>query len=605
MKTTISNIFSLFNKKERTQAYWIFAGMVVRGLIEVAGIASIMPFIAVVSNPEVIHTNNILSKLYQYLGLESSTTFIVIFGVIVLGVIILNNSIAALTDWYLFRFTWLRGHSLSSRLFGKYLSEPYLFFLNKNTAELGANILNEINYYMKGVLRPFMEMTARLIVTLFIFVLLLMVDPVLAVTIGLVLGGVYAVIFLSVQKRLAKIGKDRVTHTRQQYKYINEAFGGIKDIKVKGCEAFFLNSFYKHSYNANMAQVTHQIVSQVPRYALDVVAFGGILLIMLYFVVANKNTNEMIPLMALYAFAGYRLMPALQNVFSGITTVRFNLSLLDKLYKDLVSEGKPEKSIKREQKKRVPLEVHHTIEVKDLHFRYGADEQYVINGLNLKIRAKTIVGLVGTTGAGKTTFVDILLGLLLPTKGNVLADDVKIEEEKRERLLANIGYVPQFIFLSDQSVRENIALGIPEDEISDERVMEAAKMADLHHFIVNDLPHGYDSVVGERGVRLSGGQRQRIGIARALYNDPAILILDEATSSLDNITEKNVISAIKNLGKRKTIIMIAHRLTTLEDCDVIHFLADGNVLDSGSYVELETRCPEFKRLAEARSVNGD
>jgi len=582
----LGKIFSLFNSREKQQVYWLFLAIIVRGLVEVAGVASIMPFIAVVSDPAIIHTNKYLTYLYVVGGFASTRTFLIVLGMIVFAIILFNNLLSALTEWALVRFTCLRGHTLARRLFAKYLSQPYSFFLNENTANLGANILNEVGNFLKGLLRPFMEMVAKMIVTLFIFALLLAVDPLLAIIVGATLGSAYLLIFMLVRKKLGKVGKERVEANRKQFLYINEALTGIKDIKVRGCERFFLESFSKFSYKVNMNQAVHQLVSQIPRYALEVVAFGGILLITLYIVATQRNAENIIPLMALYAFAGYRLMPSLQGVFAGITTVRFNLALLDKLQRDLNLSTYPDKEVGSWGVAVSPMEVKKAINLKGIRFAYPGDDKDVLSDLNLSIHAKTTVGFAGTTGAGKTTLIDIILGLYSPQEGAVLVDGIPIDETNRRSWLRAIGYVPQQIFLSDQSVRNNIALGIDEPAVDDQAVERAAKIAHLHDFIENELPDGYDTVIGERGVRLSGGQRQRIGIARALYHDPEVLILDEATSSLDNMTEAKVMEAIHELARKKTIIIIAHRLTTLADCDVIHLLSHGKIITSGNYTEI-------------------
>ena len=340
----------------------------------------------------------------------------------------------------------------------------------------------------------------------------------------------------------------------------------------------------------------HQVVSQVPRYALEVIAFGGILLITMYFVVTQRDTANTIPLMALYAFAGYRLMPALQGVFSGITTIKFNLALLDRLSRDLALKSYPHKEIKSWDNVVIPMEFRESIELKDVMFTYPGVEEPVLNTLNLYIAAKTTVGFAGTTGAGKTTLIDIILGLFHPQKGEFLVDGKHISKSNIRAWRRSVGYVPQQIFLSDLSVRQNIAFGVDKDRIDDKSVERAARIAHLHDFIVNELPEGYDTVIGERGIRISGGQRQRIGIARAMYNDPEVLILDEATSSLDNITEAMVMVAIQGLTRKKTILMIAHRLTTLVDCDVIHFMDQGRIISSGTYDQLMKSCPEFRTM---------
>ena len=587
-------IFSILNKKEKLQVLILFSGIVIRGIVEVAGVASIMPFIAVVSNPSVIHSNKYLFLAYTTLGFQSSRTFLIALGVCVFCFIIFNNTLSALTEWFLIRFTSLRGHSLARRLFAKYLAQPYLFFLNENTSKLGANILNEVSNFLKGILRPFLEMITRVIITLFIFALLLFVDPVLAIIVALTLGSAYFFIYYGVRKKLAEIGKKRVQGSRRKFLYINEALTGIKDIKVGRCEGYFFRAFSKSSYEVSLFQATHQIVSQIPRYALEIIAFGGILLITLYYVIAEKNIEKTIPLVALYAFAGYRLMPALQAVFSGVATVRFNLALLGRLSEDLDQKQYPVHDIQSWNTIIEPLKIENAIELNGVHFFYP-DGTQVLHSLDLHIPAKTTVGFAGSTGAGKTTLIDIILGLFTPQQGKLMVDGTVIDACNVRNWQRNIGYVPQQIFLSDQSVRQNIAFGIDDDKIDMNAVERASRISHLHDFIVKELPHGYDTIIGERGVKLSGGQRQRIGIARALYHDPEVLILDEATSSLDNITESIVIDAIRKLAGEKTILMIAHRLTTLIDCDIIHYLKKGKIVDSGTYDNLMTTCPEFRK----------
>ncbi len=596
----IYKINSLLERKEKIQAVFLFAGIVLRGLIEVAGVVSIMPFIAVAANPEIINTNNYLFSFYTYFNFQSPKTFLVVLGLLVFSIIILNNTLSALTEWFLVRFTWLRGHEIARRLLGKYLSQPYSFFIKENSASLGANILNEVSFFLKGVLRPFMDMVAKIIVSLFLFILLTAVDPLLALIMGLVLGSSYTAIFLTVRKKLAAVGIERASANQKQFLYISEAFNGIKDIKVRNCEQFFLESFSRYSYRVNLNQAINQIVSQIPRYALEVIAFGGILLITLYFVITEKTQSTVIPLMALYAFAGYRLMPALQGVFAGLTTIRFNLSVLDKLVTDLALDKYPHQEIADWRRKVLPMGLHQAIELREVEFTYPGAETATLNRLNLTIKARTTVGFAGSTGAGKTTLIDIILGLFSPDKGELLVDGNRIDRTNIREWLGSVGYVPQQIFLSDQSVRCNIAFGLPADEIDTAAVERAARIAQLHQFIVSELPEGYDTPIGERGVRLSGGQRQRLGIARALYRDPDVLILDEATSSLDSTTEAEVMESIRGLARRKTIVMIAHRLSTLVDCDVIHFMDRGRVSHSGNYRQLLRECPEFLEMNRDR-----
>ena len=585
--------------------YFIFIALIIRGVFEIVGVASIMPFMAVVSNSDVIQTNQFLKWAYTFFSFETSRHFLLALGLFAFLALVFNNLLAALTDWFLIKFIHMRGHVLAQRLLAGYLKKPYSWFLSRNTADMGANILNEVANYMKGVLRPFIEMLARSIVSLFIMGLLIKVDPFLALVVSLTLGGAYGVIFYFVRKRLTRAGKDRVYDSRRQFKYINESLTGIKDIKVLGREKYFFDSFSKHSYRANYNQAIYQIVSQLPRYALEMVAFGGILLIVLYFIALRQNTDNIIPLIALYAFAGYRLMPALQGVFGGMTSLKFNIPVLHRILEALENGVQDESIMDNWQGgEGVILNLSDTIEMNDIEYTYPEGERKVLNGLDLTISANTTVGLVGTTGAGKTTLVDILLGLFQPDKGSLTIDGIPLKEENCRQWRNNVGYVPQNIFLCDDTVINNIALGVTPENIDFSSVEKAARLADIHDFIMQELPEGYNTVIGERGVRLSGGQRQRLGIARAMYHDPDVIIMDEATSSLDGVTEDNIIKAIHTLAKKKTIIMIAHRLKTLHECDIIHFLNEGKLYASGSYEELYSTCTLFRELAEAGGRTG-
>jgi ABC-type multidrug transport system fused ATPase/permease subunit len=345
------------------------------------------------------------------------------------------------------------------------------------------------------------------------------------------------------------------------------------------------------------------IVSSLPRYALEVIAFGGILLIVLYFLGAEQRSTQMVPLLAVYAFSGYRLLPALQGVFSGITTVRLNMAALDVLHRDLTgdrNEVDPELVLAGTEGLQ-PLPFNKELELRKVSFNYHGVEDHVLKGICLKITPNTTIGLVGPTGSGKTTTVDIILGLLAPTSGQLLADGMEISGDNLARWQRNLGYVPQNIFLCDDTITRNIAFGVPDSEIDMTAVVRAARIANLADFVENELPKGYETEIGERGVRLSGGQRQRIGIARALYRDPAVLIMDEATSALDGVTEEAVMDAIRNLSRKKTIIMIAHRLTTVQDCDMIYLMEHGKIIDQNTYVELQKSSEWFKAAARTAS----
>lgn len=592
----IYKLLSLFTREERFQAGLLLIPMIISAIIDVIGIVFIMPFMAMVSDPDAISQHKKVAWLYHHLHFQSAHKFLIFLGILILVILVVANSFAAFTTWFSLRFATMQGSTISSRLFAKYLQQPYIFFLNKNSAELSKNIIAEVGTVIYSVLIPCMQMLAKFIGILFILILLFLVNPLLALSVVIVLGGIYTAIYGIARKKLFNISRILVQVQESRFRLVNEALGGIKDIKLLGNAKFFLKRFTKASDVQAVNSATNQIIGLLPRYALESIAFGAILLIVVYMLVVNHDTAQVIPMLALYAFAGYRLMPALQMVFWAMTTIRANSGSLDVLYEDFKKLPMQPEVISNANV--VPLKLNQAIELRNLTFAYPNMEKSVIKDLSLTIKANTTIGFVGSTGSGKTTTIDLVLGLLNPQAGALIVDGVPIDEHNLRNWQLNLGYVPQHIFLSDDTITNNIAFGIAEDKVDLAAVENAARIANLHEFIVKELPEGYETVVGERGVRLSGGQRQRIGIARALYRDPDVLILDEATSALDGITETVIMEAIHNLAHQKTIIIIAHRLTTLKECDVIYMLEHGKIVEHGNYAELMHKNLEFQKMAK-------
>jgi ABC-type multidrug transport system fused ATPase/permease subunit len=591
----LRQILSLLSPREKLSAYLCFAAMLLMAFVEVVGVASIMPFMAVLSDPDAVTHHARLAWIYHYMNFTDVHAFLIFLGFSVLGVLVISNIISMLTTWLMLRFTYARQYSLSLRLFHKYLYQPYSFFLQRNSSELGKNILTEVITVVNRAFIPGMQLIAKAIVTLFIWILLLKVDPILAVVLSIMLGGAYLGLYVNVRKKLSSISKKCQISTKQQFKLVSEAFGGIKDIKLLGREKYFLESFSRYSKEQADDEASGNIIAHLPRYALETIAFGGVLTIILYLLLTQKDISNAMPLLALYAFASFRLMPAMQQIFTSVAFLRMSREALNTLSEDLANiypDKLPEK-----QQSSSPIHFEQQLNLSQVNFTYSNVEKAVIKNLNLTIPAKSTTGIVGMTGAGKSTMIDLILGLLTPQSGQITVDDHLITSENCSSWQNKIGYVPQMIFLADDSVKNNIAFGIAEHLIDNAAVERAARMANIHHFISQQLEQGYETIVGDRGIRLSGGQRQRIGIARALYHDPEILVLDEATSSLDTLTENVILDAIQELSHKKTIIIIAHRLTTLTECDIIHVLKDGEIISSGSYQTLlETSVP-FREMA--------
>ena len=596
----IGQATALLTAREKRHIKWLFLATLVTALIEVTGIASILPFIMVVVNRDVIHTNQFLRVLYDVTGVNSPDHFLMLVGMLVLLVLTVGNGFAALTTWLLMRFAYLCGHTVSERLLMRYLGQPYEFFLNRNTAELNKNMLSEVHRFVAGVLLPSVRMLSKLVVVVFILGMLVVVDPLLALIAVLVLGSAYVAIYGLIRRRLLRIGKESVGLASSRFKVASEALGAIKELKVLGREYTFLNRYSESSRQYALLEASSEVFSMIPRYALETLAFGGIMLIVVYLLSVKQGVQEILPLVGLYAFAGVRLVPSMQQIFAGLTKLRYHSAVIRVLYADLVEEPSAPLGFGTEDGKHTSG-IEHEIDLRDVNYVYPGAATPVIDALNLTIRTNSTVGIVGPTGSGKTTLVDIILGLLRPARGGLYVDGRPITEWNIRHWRKSFGYVPQTIYLSDDTVARNIAFGIKDAEIDSTAVERAARIAALHDFVVRELPHGYQTIVGERGVRLSGGQRQRIGIARALYHDPPVLVLDEATSALDVITESVIMDAIRHLSHRKTILVIAHRLATVRECDVIYLLDRGRIIASGTYEDMIESSQMFRQMADVRT----
>lgn len=585
------------NKNEKRKLALLVLAMVGLAFVEVGGVSSIGPFLAVASNPSVIQSNEYLSRAYDLLGFESSRQFLIALGVVVAGFVVLRNLSLALTKYSLNRYAYMRNHSLSKRLLGEYLSRPYLFFLGKNSSELNRDILVEVNQLTNGYIIPALDLFSQLLITIAIIAFLVSVNPVVAlivaVTIALLYGGVYTL----VRGQLGRLGKQRMDANRGRFQTVTEAFTGIKDVKLLGKEKAMVKDFEGPSGAKARIDALRHLLSNMPKFVLETVVISSVMVVIIYFIAVRESYEEVIPVVGVYVFAAYRLLPALKNIFTRLANMRSSDAVVN--YVSEQFSGDPEEDPKQRtpppRGPRLPLD--QAIELDCIWFNYPETETPAISDLSLRIDAGTTVGLVGPTGCGKTTTVDIILGLLEPQSGRVMVDGQEISGTKMRQWQLNLGYVPQQIYLSDNTLARNIAFGIPEEKVDMAAIERASRVANLHGFVEEELPKGYQTIVGERGMRLSGGQRQRVGIARAVYHNPGVLVLDEATSALDSVTETAVMEAIHNLAHEKTIIVIAHRITTVKECDNIFMLDKGKIADQGTYDWLFESNEYFRALA--------
>lgn len=581
----VRKVVSLLGKNERRRLSFVMVGAAVLAMLEVVGVGTIMPFVAVASQPDLIRTNEYLRWAYRTFHFASDRDFLIVLGVLMFLFTIITNASHALLQYIKIRFTTMRRHSLSIKLLRTYLGQDYPFFLNRNSHDFIKNINSEIELMVTGTLMQLVEALARAIQIFLLAIFLFIINPVSTLWIAVAIFLIYGVIYRLIRRTLKRLGSERFALNAERNRIVSEAFWGIKEVKITGIEREFVTSMEGPSRRLALNTTFDEVIGDVPKYVLETVAFSAIIFIVLYMVLKSGNFQAAAASVSLYAYAGYRLMPAVQNLFKAISKLKYSAPAAERLVEEF-KLGAVAKPLVATPTERLPF--NRNLELSHITFYYPNAERPVIADLSLEIESNQLIGFAGKTGSGKTTLVDIILGLLKTENGTMRVDGVEIAEENLRSWQANLGYVPQNIYLSSDSIATNIAFGVPKGSIDHDSVRAAARLAQIDDFIENELPEQYQTAIGERGIRLSGGQRQRIGIARALYRNPSVLVMDEATSALDQQTERAVMDAIDGLAGKKTIILIAHRLSTLRKCDVIYQLEKGRITARGKYEELFT-----------------
>jgi ABC-type multidrug transport system fused ATPase/permease subunit len=593
--------WALLEPRERRMA-WVVLGVVVASAISAAVmVGSILPFLTVLSDPSRIETVPQLAWLYERLGFTSQFAFIVALGLATIAMIVAANLMQILRTYVVARYTMMRTHSLSYRLLAHYLHQPYAFFLTAHSGDMSAKILNESTQVVQSFLRPAAEVISAAITLLMILSVVIWVDPVIALSAIIVLGAVFGLIFAINSRQLTAMGRDRNTANKDRYRVAGEALEGIKDVKLLGGEHVFLSRFTRHSLKMAQSNVGKSVATQLPPYLIQTVIFSGVILLCLLTLDAGAAdpaavVSDLVPTLGVMALAAQRLMPELSRLFSNAGLLRYGQAAVDAVYADLVEAPQ---SAPAAGSPPAPMRLRCVLELDRLSYMYPNSDRPGLKDISFKIEVGERIGVVGTSGAGKTTLADVLLGLLNPASGQIRVDGTSVTPERLPAWRQNVGYVPQVIYLMDASVTENIAFGTPPGKIDRARVEAAARYAQLDAFIRTELPQGYDTPIGERGLRLSGGQRQRIGIARALYRDADLIVFDEATSALDNVTEQEVMAATEGLPGDKTLIMIAHRLSTVRRCNRILVLDKGRVAGFDTWERLEVENSIFQSIVQS------
>lgn len=588
-------VVALLSWRHRVRTGLLVLLSVLTAAVDTLGIASVAPFLAVMAAPDLIESNQYLSAAYRYVNSESREQFFLVLGLLAFIGLLSGTACRALNNWGQIRFSRSVEYALACRLMTGYLHRPYVFFLSRNSADLTKMVLSEASQVVGGFIAPSMMVVSGTATATFLLVLLCLISPAVALGVAAAIALLYAAIFFAVRRWLSRLGEARFEANRKRFEAASEVFGGIKEIKLLGHEDVYLKRFSAAFSGVARSSANSTLAGTLPAYALELIALGGGLVVALLFLGDKGELAHALPLIVLYFLCARRILPAMQNIFKAVTQLRFSQPAVKRVLADFYEADSA--ATATPIKATLPLPFERALVLDNVGFTYPHAAKTALKGISLQIPRGACVGFVGATGSGKTTTVDLVLGLLEPTSGRLTVDGMAIGRDNLRAWQANLGYVPQHIYLADDTVAANIALGVPANKINHEAVEHAARLASIHDFVVEEMPQGYGTMVGERGVRLSGGQRQRIGVARALYRAPKVLLFDEATSALDNRTEKTVMQALQTLGRDRTMIFIAHRLTTVRDCDVIYVFADGMIKAHGTYDELTATSAEFQSMA--------
>ena len=591
----IKKLFSLLTQSQRKRFYVLQILVVLMAIIEIIGVASVIPFMALVGDMSQLQQDTIIARVFQSSGITSELQFVFFLGVGVLIMLFVSAMFSMFTTWRLSMYASSVGSEITDKLYTHYLKQDWLFHATGSSAQLTKKIAIEALRVTNGIIMPLMQMNARIVLALFMSLTIFFYDPKVAI-IGLAVFAVaYYFLFKVVRTRLQLNGGAISEVNEQRFRLMNEGFGGIKDVLLLGRDSNYIKSFSKSGKTLAYSTGTNITLTQVPRYFIELIAFGSLVSLLLYLIsYHNGDLGMILPILSVYALATFKLLPAFQQIYTSIAQIKASMAAFESIKEDLVTSS--EIKLETLKPKQSYLSAKRNISLENITFTYPNIDEPTLNQMNISIPVNSVIGLVGPSGSGKSTLIDILLGLIKPEQGVLKIDDTIINDGNRRSWQNTIGFVAQSIFLSEGTIAENVAFGIAKDQIDLEQVQQSLKLAHLTE-LLQSLEKGIHTKVGERGVQLSGGQRQRIGIARALYHNAQLLVFDEATSSLDGITEKMIMESIHDFGGQKTIIMIAHRLKTVQKCDKIFFIDRGAVVDQGTYKELIEKNEHFKNMA--------
>lgn len=585
----IRKVYELARPYGRKKLVIVFVVIVIQGIFQVVGVGSIFPFLALASDPGMVRESEVGARVLGWLPEMTDGALLIWAGLFAIAMLFMANGLLLLGEIVRVRYAEGLGHWLRQRLLSRMAANPYAYFLRCNTGELLKKAVTDVQQMVRGVLLPTLDGTSRLLTVILLLATLLVIDPVIATVAAIALGGFYIVVFRILKQRRQRHSARMKVANRGAMREAQQLLGGIKPVKVHQSEDAFLSRYRIHSAEQAVLQKWMPVYQNTPRYLVEPLAFGGMVAIVVILAARGENLASLLPKLGVMALAGYRLLPNLQLLYSACSQASMNRHTVEEVHEEFHEAAAALAAIRAA--KPAPLAWSRALRVENLTFRYPGTAAPLFDGLDLEIRKNQFVALVGSTGSGKSTLVDLLLGLHTPDSGAIHIDDTPLTRATLPAWRAGLGYVPQDIFLLDDTIAANIAFGVPPAAIDANRVAEVARIAQVADFIESELPGRYESRVGERGVRLSGGQRQRIGLARALYHNPSTLVLDEATSALDDATESALMGAIEALHGEITLIVIAHRLTTIQRADRVFVLDHGQIARQGTFAEVQSKDP--------------
>ena len=573
MKLFFGKVYQIFVRNQKGKIAGLMMMILFGTIFELLGVSAILPFIYAITSPETLQNKWYIQMLSSFVDISSTEKLILVLSVGLIAIYVVKNIYLCIMSYYQYHFTYTSQVNMSQNLLQFYIHQPYQYHLSHNSAELMRNI-NEDTKNCHELLLAIMQLLTELAVCVVLVCFLFITDVSITTGIAILLGGYVLLFFVLLKRYMKKLGMKERKQLKEQNRWILQSLGGIKETKILRRESFFLTHFKLETDQLASIKTKYNTISYSAKPIVETVCICGLLLIIALKISTGVDAQYFVPIIAVFAIAAFRLLPSINRITSYLSMIMFRKASLDSMYEDLINTQKivKESDSAAHQAEQPKADFNNQIEIQQVSFHYDGSAEEVLDQVELLIPRNKSVAFIGASGGGKTTLADMILGILKPTSGQILADgkDIHAIDSNWNTIL---GYVPQTIYLLDDTIKKNIAYGIPNDEIDEERLKRAIREAQIEDFI-SSLPDGIETEVGERGVRLSGGQRQRIGIARALYNNPEVLILDEATSALDNETEKAIMDAIDSLNGKKTLIIIAHRLTTIKNCDIVYRIED-------------------------------